>query len=281
MELKHPTNTVQEIQTTSALPRGAVALWWLGQAGFVLRADGMTILIDPFLREMENRAVPPPFTAAECPPVDLILYTHEHIDHLDIPTLEVLAKQPTKPRILAPRPILDQLLRAGVDPESLQGVQPDEEIKIGAATIYPVPAWHGLSFPPVEYSFGKEISNGLYRYLGYVVELNGVRIYHAGDTLVFDGLSERLRGFQIDLGLLPINGRSYFREQQSLIGNMDEREAADLAAAANIMAVIPAHYEAFSTNVGRPGFFVDYIVGHHPELTCYIPTHGRRLIYNK
>jgi L-ascorbate 6-phosphate lactonase len=274
-------NTVHEIQTTTQLPDGAIALWWLGQAGFVMRSATMTIMIDPFLSQMEGRTVAPLFTPEDCPAVDLILYTHEHVDHLDIPSLTILAKHPSNPRFIAPLPILDQLLQAGVDQERLQGVQPGEELQIGEAKLYPLASLHGLSFPPVAYSFGKEISNGLYRYLGYVIELNGVRLYHSGDTLIFDGLVETLRKFNLDLALLPINGRSYFREQQNLIGNIDEREAADLAAAAGIKAVIPTHYEMFATNVGRPGFFIDYVRAQHPELTCYIPAHGRRLVYVK
>jgi L-ascorbate 6-phosphate lactonase len=281
MGYQQSLNTVNEIKTTAQLPAGSVALWWLGQAGFVVRSATMTILIDPFLTQIEGRTVAPPFAPEDCPPVDLILYTHEHLDHLDVPALKILAKNSGHPRIIAPLPILDQLLRAGVDQERLQGVQPGEELQIGEAKIYPLASFHGLTFPPVVYSFGKEISDGLYRYLGYVVELNGVRLYHAGDTLIFDGLIEQLKGFNLDLALLPINGRSYFREQQNLIGNLDEREAADLAAAAGIKAVIPAHYEIFATNVGRPGFFVDYILEHHPELTCYVPSHGRRLVYVK
>ncbi|GCE31410.1 MBL fold metallo-hydrolase [Dictyobacter alpinus] len=274
-------DTARQIQESTQIPSEAVAIWWLGQASFVLKTTSTTILIDPFLNPMEGRVIPPPFTAEQCPPIDLILYTHEHIDHLDIPTLETLARHRSQPRVIAPSPIMDQLLKAGVQPEQLQGVQPDEEIITGTNKILPVPALHGLSFPPVTYSFGQEISDGQYRYLGYIVEMNGIRIYHPGDTLVFAGLVEKLQPLNIDLALLPINGRSYFREQQNLVGNMDEREAADLAAAAGFKAVIPTHYEMFAGNTGRPGFFVDYIRAHHPELTCYLPSHGRRLIYMK
>ncbi|GCE23957.1 MBL fold metallo-hydrolase [Dictyobacter kobayashii] len=281
MHTKNAIDTATQISTSTRLPEGAVALWWLGQASFALRSASTTVLIDPFLTNIEGRVVSPPFTAEECPPVDLVLYTHEHIDHLDVPTLQILARHPSRPRFIAPSPIVDQVLKAGVDPEQLQGVQPEEDLTIGTTRIIPLPALHGLSFPPVAYSFGQEISNGQYRYLGYVIELAGVRIYHPGDTLVFDGLVEKLQPLAIDLALLPINGRSYSRERQNLVGNMDEREAADLAASAGIQTVIPTHYEMFAGNVGRPGFFVDYIRAHHPQLTCYLPSHGRRLIYMK
>ncbi|GHO67887.1 hypothetical protein KSC_067790 [Ktedonobacter sp. SOSP1-52] len=62
---------------------------------------------------------------------------------------------------------------------------------------------------------------------------------------------------------------------------MDEREAADLAAAAGIDCVIPTHYEMFAANTGRVGFFVDYIRTFHPHISCHLPTHGKRFVYTK
>jgi len=142
---------------------------------------------------------------------------------------------------------------------------------------------HGLKAPPAVYDFGfvEHDDRPLYRYLGYVIEMAGVRVYSAGDTIVFDGLVERLRRLEADIALLPINGRSYFREQLDIVGNLDEREAADLAAAAGMKLLVPTHYEMFAANQGRPGVLVDYVRAYHPTLTCYIPAHGRRFTYMK
>jgi L-ascorbate metabolism protein UlaG (beta-lactamase superfamily) len=279
--MKQNVDILREIEDTSPLLTGSIALWWLGQAGFLVRGAGMSLLIDPFLSQHEGREVTPPFTAEECPKVDYILCTHEHIDHMDLPTLQIIMHNSTETRIIAPLPIVEQMTKVGIAADRVQGVQPGEEIKLGDTTVFPIEAVHGINFPPVVYNFGLEESGGLYRFLGYVVELNGVKIYHAGDLLIHDGLIQRLLDLQVDLALLPINGRSYFRERQNLVGNIDEREAADLAAAAGIPAVIPTHYEMFGANVGRPGFFVDYVRTNHPEITCYLPSHGRRLIYTK
>ncbi len=281
MEQKQNLHILREIEDTTSLPAGSIALWWLGQAGFLIRGGGMTLLIDPFLSQHEGREVTPPFTAEECPQVDYILCTHEHIDHMDLPTLQVIMRTWTEARIIIPQPIAEQVTKVGIAAERVQGVQPGEEIKLGEATVFPIEAVHGISFPPVVYNFGLEESGGLYRFVGYAVELNGVTLYHSGDLLIHDGLIQRLLDLHVDLALLPINGRSYFRERQNLIGNIDEREAADLAAAAGVSAVIPTHYEMFGANVGRPGFFVEYIRSNHPEITCYLPSHGKRLVYTK
>ncbi len=146
-----------------------------------------------------------------------------------------------------------------------------------------VPACHGLKAPPAIYGFDFVERGGkhLYRYLGYILDIAGARIYHAGDTVIYDGLVERLREQEIDVAFLPINGRSYFREQKDIVGNMDEREAADLAAAAGVKLLVPIHYDMFAANQGRPGILVDYVQASHCDLSCLIPAAGRRFTFMK
>ncbi|EFH88368.1 MBL fold metallo-hydrolase [Ktedonobacter racemifer] len=277
----YPHTCAQEISATEKLPTRSIALWWLGQAGFAIKSASLTMLIDPFLSEHEGRLVVPPFSATTAPEIDFVLCTHEHLDHLDLPVLQELAQRQPQLRFVVPRPIIGQLTETGIESERILGVQPGEEHMLGTCRLRPVPAVHAIQCPPAIYNFGFEESEGQYRYLGYVLDLNGVCLYHPGDTLVYDGMAAHLRSHAIDLALLPINGRNYFREQQQLVGNMDEREAADLAAAAGINCVIPTHYEMFAANTGRVGFFVDYIRTLHPHIACHLPTHGKRFVYTK
>lgn len=80
-------------------PEGANGLTWLGHASFLFRLAGRTVLIDPFLADYASplpplgprRFAPPALAPARLPTVDLVLLTHNHYDHLDRPTLEVLA----------------------------------------------------------------------------------------------------------------------------------------------------------------------------------------------
>jgi len=277
-----PTSISMDILNTQ-LPQDTIALWWLGQAGFVLRSADTIIYLDPFLSEHPARLIPPLLRAEEGAPADLVFCTHEHWDHLDPQTLRGLAKASPRARFVVPSPIVDRVMALNISAERVVGVQPGEEVDLGEVKLFPVPAMHGLSSPPAIYDFGfiEHGQQGLYRYLGFVVEMAGVRVYAAGDTIVFDGLVERLRELAVDIALLPINGRSYFREQLDIVGNLDEREAADLAAAAGVKLLVPIHYEMFAANQGRPGVLVDYVRAYHPELTCYIPAHGRRFTYMK
>ena len=96
-----------------------------------------------------------------------------------------------------------------------------------------------------------------YPYRGYVVTLGGVTIYHAGDCVPYDGLVERLVALDVDIALLPINGRDYFRLSRGSTGNFNyPGEAAELAAAAGIRLLIPMHFGMHLANTERPGYLV-------------------------
>ncbi|MFN3337820.1 MAG: MBL fold metallo-hydrolase, partial [Thermomicrobium sp.] len=62
-------------------------------------------------------------------------------------------------------------------------------------------------------------------FCGYVVALGGVRLYHAGDTIVYDKLGETVGALEPQVALLPINGRDWYREREDIVGNLDIREA--------------------------------------------------------
>ena len=277
---EHFSPVAQNIATFQ-LPPNMVALWWLGQASIALKSANTTLYIDPFLSEYPGRLIPPPFAPAVAPPADYVLITHEHVDHLDPKTLPGLAEASPQARFVVPLPIVEQVTALGIAPERVIGVQADEELDWGTLKLFPLPALHGLTSPPAIYSFDFVVQENrpLYRYLGYVIEMAGVRVYHAGDTIIYDGMVERLRKLHIDIACLPINGRNYFREQQNLVGNLDEREAADLAAATGVKLLMPIHYEMFAANRGRPGILVEYVQASYPNLSCIIPAHGQPFTY--
>jgi L-ascorbate metabolism protein UlaG (beta-lactamase superfamily) len=282
MNVPDPRELAQAIATAQPPPH-AVAIWWLGQASVVLRAADTTIYIDPFLSAHPQRLTPPLFPPTAAPPADYVLCTHEHIDHFDPQTLCALARAAPRTRFVVPEHLVEQVSAPDISAECVSGMQPGEMLHLGALTLRAVPACHGLKAPPAIYGFDflTRAEKQLYRYLGYVLEIAGVRIYHAGDTIVYGGLVERLREQAIDVAFLPINGRSYFREQQDIVGNMDEREAADLAAAAGVKLLVPMHYDLFAANLGRPGVLVDYVRANHSALSCLVPAPGRRFTFVK
>jgi L-ascorbate metabolism protein UlaG (beta-lactamase superfamily) len=86
---------------------------------------------------------------------------------------------------------------------------------------------------------------GRHLYLGYIIESEGLRLYHSGDSLAYDGLADRLGADRFDVLFLPINGRDPAR---GVPGNMSASEAVDLAARLNPRFVVPHHYDMFTFN---------------------------------
>lgn len=234
----------------------------------------MTLYFDPFFSPHPDRLFAPLLTPAEAPAADIVLCTHEHWDHLDPATLASLASCAAAAPVVVPEPIVEQVTRLGIAAARVCAARPGEQLAFGGVTVWPIPACHGLNAPPAVYGFGER--PGEYRYLGYVVEVAGVRLFHAGDTIAFDGLIERLRPHAIDIALLPINGRSVFREQHDILGNMDERDAVALAARIGTRLLVPIHYDMFARNLGRPDVLVAEARAHRPEVACLVPAHGER-----
>jgi L-ascorbate metabolism protein UlaG (beta-lactamase superfamily) len=88
--------------------------------------------------------------------------------------------------------------------------------------------------------------------LGYVVARDGFTVFHAGDTLLHDGLAAGVRPHAPDVALLPINGRDPAR---GVAGNLDGPEAARLARDVGAGLAIPCHYDLFAFNTAAPDAF--------------------------
>ena len=90
---------------------------------------------------------------------------------------------------------------------------------------------------------------GRARYLGYVVQFGSWSVYHSGDTLLYEGLADKLRPFAVDVALLPVNGRA---PERRVAGNLNGREASWLGRQIGARVVIPCHYEMFEFNTADP-----------------------------
>src|SRR5438128_11005653 len=85
-----PTAALRELD----LAPGTIALWWLGQAGFAVRAGGLVLLLDPFLARMAGRVLEPAFDPADAIGVSVVICSHEHSDHLGLAPLPAIARAP-------------------------------------------------------------------------------------------------------------------------------------------------------------------------------------------
>ncbi|MCS7050374.1 MAG: MBL fold metallo-hydrolase [Thermomicrobium sp.] len=254
----------QEISASAGL-RDAVTVVRLGQAGILVAGAGRVVAIDPFLSPHPDRLVPPPVDVADLNLVDLVLVTHEHWDHLDAVTCERLAQVAPRAQFACPEPILPQLVGAGVPRTRTYGLRPGRSYRLADVTVWPVAAKHGRHREDA-YAFGEV--DGVPRFLGYVVELAGIRLFHAGDTVPYEGLEETVRALGPQIALLPINGRDWYRERDDIVGNLDVREAAHLAVGIGAEVLVPLHYDMFPANLADPGTLVRYV--HDRRLPLHV-----------
>src|SRR5439155_16792223 len=101
-----PLDRIKEIQPGA----GRIALCWLGQAGFIVRGSGATALIDPFLAPYEGRLYESALPPAAAAGVDLVLCTHEHVDHFDADSAPAIAQASPGAVFVVPSPIVDMVV---------------------------------------------------------------------------------------------------------------------------------------------------------------------------
>jgi L-ascorbate metabolism protein UlaG (beta-lactamase superfamily) len=263
------TNPLEELRRV-APSDGRVALTWFGQAGFALATAGVTLLVDPFLSPWHGRRYEASITPAQAAGVDLVCCTHEHIDHFDAGSVPAIAAASPQAVFVVPAPIVDMVTEAGISPDRVLGVQPGEAHEVAGITIRPVPARHGVTMDDA-YGFGQELSGGAIRFLGYVLEIGGMRVYHAGDTIHYDGMQGTVRALAPDVALLPVNGRHAEREARGIVGNLNEREAAWLATEIGVATLIPMHHDLFEGNLGSSAAVVEAAEQEHRVVGVLVP----------
>ena len=235
----------------AARPHDGVSLYWLGQAGFVIDAFGRRLIIDPYLSNTlavkyrdtafsHERMAPAPLTADQLGPVDLVLCTHHHTDHLDGETLTLLARRLPGLKFVVPAASKELAMqRIGVGASRLIQVDAGGRLRIGDLELHVLRAAHETL---------ERDDKGRHRFLGYGLDLGNVRIFHSGDTIPFDGQDEEIRTFAPDLALLPVNGRSDMLRSSGFAGNLTLSEAMALCGRCGIGAMIAHHYGMFAFN---------------------------------
>ena len=235
---------------------GSFRLWWLGQSGFLLQWQGIHVLLDPYLSDsltkkysktdkphvrMTELAIDP----ARLSFVDIVTSTHNHTDHLDAETLgPILAANPRVKLVIpeANRHFVADRLK--VDASFAIGLDDGSSVEISGIRFFGVASAHET----LECD-----ERGHAKFLGYILQLGDWTIYHSGDTVRYEGISEKLRPFRVDVALLPINGRA---AERRVPGNLFGREAAQLARDIEAKLVIPCHFDMFEFNTASPDEFI-------------------------
>ena len=232
-------------------------LWWLGQSGFLLQWNGKRILLDPYLSDSLTKK----YAATDKPHIriselvirpellkniSIVTSSHNHTDHLDAETLLPILKNNPVIKFIIPEANRDFVAeRLKCEKEFPFGLTDGKSITINGFTFHGIPAKHNEI---------ERDENGNCRYMGYIIEFGNYKIYHSGDTLWFDEMVDLLKPFAVDVALLPINGNDPARK---VAGNLNCKEAAELAKAINARYVIPCHYDMFSFNTADVNDFIN------------------------
>ncbi len=210
----------------------SVRIRWLGHASFLLEGDGKKVYIDPFEISEE-----PDFDDK----ADILLITHEHSDHCSPEDIRKVRRSDSTTLI----PENCSLQFRGDARRVAEGDILAEGLEIKGVRIEVVPAYN-LNKPYHPRGFG----------VGYIAELEGIRIYHAGDCDFFP----EMKNLKADVALLPIGG-TY---------TMDEEEAANAAAAISPGVVIPMHYGRSEITAGDPERFKALVYSKNPNINVVI-----------
>jgi len=196
-----------------------VAIQYLGHSGFRIVSKSGTVYIDPYFSVEGGhykRLVKPPFSVNDIKIADLVLVTHDHFDHCDIPSIETIKKNTNA--VIVGNAAVERKLHTRTTI-----MRPEQVLELKGIPVRAVPADHPGETP-----------------LGYVITLNEVTIYHAGDT---DSVPEKLK---CDIALLPAGGTF----------TMDPKQAEEAAKKLGAKLFIPMHYNTFEPIIvqgGLPG----------------------------
>lgn len=216
----------------------ALTITWLGQSGYLYRfPNGFTVCIDPYLSHAKSggqtrpRLTPIviPATAIEA---ELVIITHDHIDHFDEITLRPIAERPTTV-FAGPSSCREHWLAMELPGERFLRLDQGDTLEVAGIRLT---------------AFYAEHSSGSARdAIGVLIEADGFRIYQTGDSEYTDQLVDQARDLRPDLLTVPINGRG---------GNMTAAQAAALTKIVAPHFVIPMHYGMFANNTADPEDFI-------------------------
>jgi L-ascorbate metabolism protein UlaG (beta-lactamase superfamily) len=212
---------------------------FIGHSSFLLQVHGRKLLVDPVFSKrliVLRRQRRPGVMVEELPPIDVVLLTHAHMDHLDMASLRRVIRATRRltgqaPEVVVPRGVEDLVERLGFS--KIHGLAWWEQIEVQGlkVTMTPCKHWGARMFRDTHRGYG-----------GYVVEGGGQSVYHSGDTAYFDGFSEIGAKLKPEVALLPIG--AYFPDSYRSVHTSPE-EAVRGFVELGAQQMVPMHYGTF------------------------------------
>jgi L-ascorbate metabolism protein UlaG (beta-lactamase superfamily) len=225
-----------------AWPSAGIHAAWIGHSTVLLSIDGFTILTDPvFSRRIGlsvgpvtlgfKRLVAPALPLSEIPAPDLILLSHAHMDHFDVPTLRKLENPRTS--VITAANTSDLLRGTTGKPRyrSVRELRWDEIAQVGPASVRAFEVRH----------WGARMRSDTYRgYNGYLIEAGRYRVVFGGDTAFTDSFKQVRSSRPVDLALMPIGAYDPW-----IAAHCTPEQALAMADHAGAEFVLPLHHRTF------------------------------------
>jgi L-ascorbate 6-phosphate lactonase len=245
---------MDEVRSTT-VASGQVAIWWIGQAGYIIKtAKGRVLIIDAYLSGGSNRMIPPPIEPKEIK-CDLYISTHNHIDHADLKSIEKIPNDNVK-TFVGPRNVIASLEKLGVKKVSVRKVDVGDYVDLDGIHLRGT-----FCIPTDDTVLDSE---------GFIITTEDeINIYHSGDTGFHDFLFY-LSKYNIDIMFVCINGG---------MGNMGIDEAIKLTRLMRPKVVVPNHYGMFETNTADPVLFRIRLMATGAEPICQILNVGEKYLF--
>jgi L-ascorbate metabolism protein UlaG (beta-lactamase superfamily) len=258
---------------SARLDPGELCIWWLGQSGYVLKTASATWIVDPYLSESLTakyaatekphiRMTQAPLRGGDIDFAGWVFASHTHTDHFDAETLVPLFAASPNARLVLPSVLVEKAVRFELNRERIVPTRGDETLTCGPLIVHVLPSAHP--------TFEHDPATG-YPYVGFVFEVDGLRLYHSGDTVVYEGLAQRLQALQPDILFLPINGAAMHGGKPVVAANMNADEAIALRESVGHGVVIPHHYDMFTFNTADVNAFADHAREAHSPYALMRP----------
>jgi L-ascorbate 6-phosphate lactonase len=248
--------------STRQVPPDSLAIYWLCQAGFAFKSSaGQVVYIDPYFSDVVERLIgfkrmmACPIAASEVI-ADLIVCTHEHLDHMDTDALQTLAEN-RKVHFAGPVECMKEFEKQGIAPSRCHLLEEGKALSFGEVAVHAVYADHGELAPDA---------------LGVVLDFSGIRVYHTGDTAFRPEEFRPAIELQPDILLPCINGA---------FGNLNAEEAASLTEMVKPKVVVPTHFWMFIEQNGDPRRFLQLCSEKAPQTKAIVMKPGEEYLFEK
>lgn len=254
--------------TPDGLSRGSLGALWVGHSTVLFWVHGKTFLTDPMFSKrilFWPRLNPPGLSLENLPPIDTVLISHTHLDHMDRPTLKRLAAHSPGARLILPKGARGYL----------RGVSFAEVVELAKWAPWERDGLRVTRVPSRHFGGRYGFDNWKRTYGGYVVEHDGVGVYFAGDTGYRKELFDRIGALaQVDLALLPIGAYS---PPPIRIHHMDPDDAVRAMTDLRARAMLPIHHSTFILSaepVAEPIRRLRALAAGRPDLRILTPRMG-------